>query len=160
MIANLRAATDAEIERLLANPEDIARYLYGAEVDDSEHVVLDKAWHAIHFALTGSRLGGDEPLNFLAAEGTPVGAVDVGYGPARVLTSEQVRRLAAALAPIEPDELRRRVDVKQLDAAAIYPGNWQRNGYGVDDVVTNYCHLRQFVANLAQDGRGLILYVN
>jgi hypothetical protein len=160
MIANLRPASDAEIERLLANPEEITRFLYGAEADDSERVVLNKAWHAIHFVLTGVRLGGEEPLNFLASEGTPVGEVDVGYGPARVLTSAQVRQLASALAPIAPEEVASRVDVRQLDEQAIYPGNWQRNGYGVDYVVSTYRDMRELVARLAQEGRGLLLYVN
>src|SRR5260370_14819194 len=115
MIGNLRPASDAEIERLLANPADITRFLFGADADESERVVLDKAWHAIHFVLTGSRLGGDEPLNFLVTEGIPVGEVDVGFGPARVLTSLQVRQLAAALASLEPDQIARRVDLKTFD---------------------------------------------
>src|SRR3984893_8434012 len=110
MIGNLRPASDSEIERLLANPAEITRFLCGAEADGRERVVLNKAWHAIHFVLTGSRLGGEEPLNFLASEGTPVGEVDVGFGPARVLTSQQVRLLAAALAPLEPEDVAARVD--------------------------------------------------
>ena len=160
MIANLRPASDAEIEHLLANPEQITRFLYGADADESERVVLNKAWHAIHFVLTGERIGGASPLNFLADEGTPVGEVDVGYGPARVLTSAQVHELASALAAIEPDEVARRVDVKQMDAQAIYPGNWQRNGYDVDYVVAHYRELRNLVQRAAADGRGLVLYVN
>src|SRR5258707_9202627 len=130
MIGNLRPASDAEIEHLLDNPSDITRFLYGAEAGERERVVLNKAWHAIHFALTGSRLGGAEPLNFLVSEGTPVGEVDVGFGPARVLTSDQVRRIADALASIEPDDVAARVDLKKLDEEVIYPGNWQRNGIG------------------------------
>ena len=160
MIGNLRSATDAEIGRLLANPSDITRFLYGGDADAVERVVLGKAWHAIHFALNGTRLGGDEPLNFLVSEGTPVGEVDVGYGPARVLTSEQVRNIAAALSSIEPDDLARRVDVRVLDTQAIYPGNWQRNGYDVDYVVANYRDMRELVARAAREGRGLILYIN
>src|SRR5262249_6103564 len=105
MIGNLRPASDFEIERLLANPAEITRFLYGAAADGSERVVLNKAWHAIHFVLTGSRLGGEEPLNFLVSEGTPVGEVDVGYGPARALSSTQVRHIADALARIEPEEI-------------------------------------------------------
>src|SRR6266849_4634607 len=115
MIGNLRPASDGEIQRLLASPSDVTRFLYGAEADEREKLVLKKAWHAIHFVLTGSRLGGDEPLNFLVAEGTPVGEVDVGYGPARVLTSAQVRAIAAALPPLAPDEVARRVDVARFD---------------------------------------------
>src|SRR3982751_2368482 len=73
MIGNLPPATDAEIERLLANPSEITRFLYGSDAtrDGRERVDLGKTWHAIHFALTGARLGGDAPLNFLADEGTP-----------------------------------------------------------------------------------------
>src|SRR5438552_18539108 len=127
MIGNLRPASDSEIERLLANPAEITRFLYGAGTDGSEHVVLNKAWHAIHYVLTGSRLGGNEPLNFLASEGTPVGEVDVGYGPARVLTSQQVRQLASALILIDPEEVARRVDLKRFDEEGIYPGIWQQN---------------------------------
>src|SRR2546430_16860960 len=123
MIGNLRPASDSEIERLLANPAEITRFLYGAGTDGCEHVVLNTAWHAIHFVLTGSRLGGDEPLNFLVSEGTPVGEVDVGYGPARVLTSGQVRSLARALAGLAPEDVANRVDLKKLDEAVIYPGN-------------------------------------
>jgi Domain of unknown function (DUF1877) len=160
MIGNLRPASDAEIERLLANPAEITRFLYGADANDAERVVLNKAWHAIHFVLNGSRLDGNEPLNFLVSEGTPVGEVDVGYGPARVLTSDQVRQIAAALAPIGPDEVARRVDLGRLDREAIYPGNWQRNGYGVDYVVSNYRDMRDFMTRLAQQGRGLVLYIN
>jgi uncharacterized protein DUF1877 len=160
MIGNLRPASDPEIQRLLANPAEITRFLYGGGSDDSDRVVLNKAWHAIHFALTGSHLGGDEPLNFLVSEGTPVGEVDVGYGPARAMSSEQVRHIAEALASIEPDLISNRLDVRQLDEQAIYPGNWQRNGYGVEYVVSNYREMRDFVMRAAERGHGMILYIN
>jgi hypothetical protein len=160
MIGNLRPASDSEIERLLADPSEITRFLYGAEADRSERVVLNKAWHAIHFALTGSRLGGEEPLNFLVSEGTPVGEVDVGFGPARVLTSQQVSQLAAALTPIEPDEVARRIDLAAFDQEAIYPGNWVGNGVGVDYVLTNYRDMRDLIVRVAERGDGLVLYIN
>jgi len=109
---------------------------------------------------TLSRLGGDEPLNFLVSEGTPVGEVDVGFGPARVLTSQQVSQLAAALAPIEPAEVARRVDLTTFDQEVIYPGNWQRDGIGVDYVISNYREMRDLIGRLAKRGEGLILYIN
>lgn len=160
MNGNLRPASDVEIERLLANPSEITRFLYGSAADASAQVALDTAWHAIHYVLTGSRLGGDAPLNFLVDEGTPVGEVDVGYGPARVLTSEQVRRIADALARIDPADVARKVDVKRFDQEAIYPGNWQRNGDGVEHVVSNYRQMRELIVRTADEGRGLILYIN
>ncbi|MGI9147108.1 MAG: YfbM family protein [Chloroflexota bacterium] len=160
MIGNLRPASDSEIERLLANPSEITRFLYGADADSRERVVLNKAWHAIHYALTGSRLGGVEPLNFLAAEGTPVGEVDVGFGPARVLTSRQVSHIAAALGPIEPEDVAARVDLSAFDQEAIYPGNWRSNGFGVEYVTTNYREMRSLIQRAAERGQGLVLYIN
>jgi Domain of unknown function (DUF1877) len=160
MIGNLRPASDADIARLLANPDEITRFLYGSGANGSDRVVLNKAWHAIHFVLNGSRLGGASPLNFLVDEGTPVGEVDVGYGPARVLTSEQVRRLASALGPIEPHDVAQRVDLKRFDDEAIYPGNWQRNGYDTEYVVSHYREMRELITRTAQSGQGLILYIN
>jgi hypothetical protein len=160
MIANLRPATDSDIERLLANPAEITRYLYGSGADSCERLELQKAWHAIHYTLNGSRLGGDAPLNFLVSEGTPVGEIDVGYGPARIFTSEQVRRLASELILIAPEEVRRRVDLQRFDAEGIYPGNWQSNGYDANYVVDNYRNMRDLVARAASQGLGLILYIN
>src|SRR5579864_6584951 len=150
MIGNLRPVSDADIARLLANPEEITRFLYGSDANGRDRVVLNKAWHAIHFVLNGSRLGGNEPLNFLVDEGTPVGDVDVGYGPARVLSSGQVRSLAAALDPIEPDHVAQRVDLERFEEEAIYPGNWQRNGYDVEYVVSHYREMRELIARAAQ----------
>ena len=160
MIGNLRPASDAEIQHLLASPADVTRFLYGADATGREGLVLKKAWHAIHFVLTGSRLGGDEPLNFLVSEGTPVGEVDVGYGPARVLSSRQVQALATALAAVEPEDVAARVDLRKLDEEVIYPGNWQRNGMGVDHVVGSYREMRNMIVRLADQGLGMVLYIN
>ncbi len=160
MIGNLRPVSDSEIEHLLASPVDVTRFLYGADADGRERVVLKKAWHAIHFVLTGSRLGGDEPLNFLISEGTTVGEVDVGYGPARVLTSRQVQDIAGALAALGPEDVASRVDLKKLDEEVIYPGNWQRDGIGVDYVVSSYRDMRDLIVRLADQGLGMVLYIN
>lgn len=160
MIGNIRPASDAELERLQAHPEEITRFLYGGGADGRERVDLGKSWHAIHFGLTGSRLGGEEPLNFLVAEGSPIGDIDVGYGPARALTSGQVRALAEAIASIDPDELGRRLDATDLDAESIYPGAWRRNGLGVDSVATSYREMRALILRLAETGQGLLLYIN
>jgi hypothetical protein len=160
MIGNLRPASDAEIERLLANPDGITRFLYGGGSDGRERVDLGKSWHAIHFALTGDRLGGAEPLNFLVTEGTPVGSVDVGYGPARVLRSAQVRQLAAAIADIDADDLTQRLDASALEANSIYPGGWGRNGQSVGAVAETYRDMRALILRLSEGGLGLVLYIN
>ena len=59
-------------------------------VPSANELWLDKAWHGIHFLLTGSAWEGDEPLNFLVTAGEPIEGTDSGYGEDRLFTSEQV----------------------------------------------------------------------
>src|SRR5690242_14594616 len=96
MISVLVFASDEEIRQLLAQPEGIEEFI---DVERTS-TDLDKAWHGIHWLLTGSSEGGEEPLCFLLAGGEQVGDVDVGYGPARALTSSQVALWDAALSQI------------------------------------------------------------
>src|SRR3954447_1548073 len=150
MIGNLRPASDEEIERLLANPDEITRFLYGGGSDGRERVDLGKTWHAIHFGLTGSRLGGEAPLNFLLDPGTPIGTIDVGYGPARALRSAQVRELASALVAVNTADFGQRLDMSVLDAESIYPGGWRRNGLNGDVVTSRYEAMRALVLRSAE----------
>ena len=94
------------------------------------------------------------------ADQLAVGEIDVGYGPARVLSSQQVRSLATALAALEPEAVAARVDLRKLDEEAIYPGNWQRNGMDVDYVVGSYREMRNLIVRLADQGLGMVLYIN
>src|SRR5687767_12235877 len=75
---------------------------------EGERTDLDKAWHGLHYLLTRTAWEGDAPLNFLVAGGREVGDIDVGYGPARVLSAAEVRAAADALARLTDEELRSR----------------------------------------------------
>ena len=122
---------------------------------------MDKAWHAIHFLLTGTAWGGDPPLNFIAAGGTEIGD-DLGYGPARGLTSAEVRTLASALKALPRDSLLQRFDPAALTAAEIYPDIWDRapeeddtRGY----VAEYYEQLRSFILDAAAAGEALLISI-
>jgi hypothetical protein len=73
MIAMFRLARGEEIERLLASPEAIEEFL--EEDPDSEEegedpggsLDIDKAWHGLHFLLTGTAWEGTSPLDFIVA---------------------------------------------------------------------------------------------
>ncbi len=77
-----------------------------------------------------------------------------------MLTSAQVRSLATALSSLAPEDLAGRIDLRKLDEEVIYPGNWQRNGMGVDYVVGSYRDMRDLVVRLAEQGLGMVLYIN
>src|SRR4051812_40770621 len=99
MIAALRRLSDSDLLHLQKKPELVADYLAENPLDGFgpfADLDIDKAWHAIHFLLTGTAWEGEPPLDFLAIGGTEIGE-DLGYGPARGLVSSQVRELATAL---------------------------------------------------------------
>lgn len=195
MIVNLRTASDATIDRLLADPQSIIPLLYpgrpatappkqslfsllfgkkpsppppapptpppqnaheGIECD------LDKAWHGIHFLLTGSDWEGDPPLNFLLCGGTVIGDVDVGYGPARAMRPAEVKAATEALAGISSDELRRRFDPARMMQEDIYPTIWDRDPAEDDTLgylIEYYGQLKAFLAEVTAKNLGLLIYM-
>jgi hypothetical protein len=109
-------------EPLAPLPEDWPAAEEGDEMD------VEKAWHGLHYLLTGSDWEGEEPLCFLVTGGQEIGDIDVGYGPARALTSGQVRNWAEALAGISEEQLRERFDPVRMSELDIYPSIWNEGG--------------------------------
>ena len=65
-------------------------------------ISLDKAWHGVHYLLSGLPEPGASLESQAVLGGTDIGDDDEGfsgYGPARYLTAQQVAAIAAALAP-------------------------------------------------------------
>jgi Domain of unknown function (DUF1877) len=191
MIGNFRSLSDEDVRALLEQPSRVEQLLYGehafpgtngevvslfghgltppSEADgweqagDGDELDVDKAWHGIHFLLTGTAWEGSFPLNFIVSGGKEVGDVDVGYGPARALMSEDVRRLNAALEPLTSEELKRRFDSEQMTRLQIYPEIWDRDPEEDDSLaylIEYYTDLRDFVRRTAQRGHGLLVYLN
>ncbi len=67
------------------------------ELDDfGEPVSLGKDWHLLHFALTGTADAAPGPAGDAILGGEELGE-DLGYGPARLLSPDAVRAVAAHL---------------------------------------------------------------
>lgn len=164
MVGMFRRLSDADLGRLREQPELVQEYLadeppagFGpfAELD------VDKAWHAIHFLLTGSAWEGEPPLNFVASGGAELGE-DLGYGPARALAGSEVRDLAAALERLPVDTLMQRFDAAALADAEIYPDIWARSEEEDDTrgwIAETYAELRTFVIAGAAKGEALLMIV-
>lgn len=166
MIGNFLRLSTKKVEALRAAPERITKVLYPEEGDtvmsDDVHVDIDKAWHGIHYLLTGQAWEGEPPLNFILG-GREIGDVDVGYGPARGFTADEVRAIATALEPITAETLRPRFDGKAMIDAEIYPQIWDRDPASDDTLgylLAHYETLRAFVIETAELGAGMIVYLN
>ena len=86
MIAYFSSADPVTISQLKSNPDDVIKFVFpeDEDADPDNRVDLDKAWHCIHFMLTGSTYDVTQPLGGAVLGGDGVGD-DLGYGPARIL---------------------------------------------------------------------------
>jgi hypothetical protein len=167
MVCTFRRLPEVDLARLHAQPELIGAYLGGHSKLEGfgPHVDLDvdKAWHGIHFLLTGTAWEGEAPLDFVVTGGEPIGQQDVGYGPARGLSRAEVGALADALAPLSEDVLGARFDPEAMLATDIYPSIWDRDPADDDTrgyLLHYYATLRRFVSDAARAGEALIMFLS
>src|SRR5690242_18986219 len=154
MIATFRLAREEDIARLLASPEGIEDFLDDQPSSEEEgddtggSLDIDKAWHGLHFLLTGSAWEGASPLDFIVAGGEEVGDVDVGYGPSRAFRPADLQAIARAIEPLDEAELRKRFDPARMKELNIYPGIWDSRPE-VDDTLVylleNWSLLKPFL---------------
>lgn len=165
MICVLRQIEASEIDTLLQDPERIFDLLEEDNSLDEDELEaetdLDKAWHGIHYLLTGTAWEGKPPLCYLVGGGQTIGDVEVSYGPARVLRPDEVRAFDQALKAISLDDLSRRFNPDAMMRAEIYPEIWDRNP-GEDDtlayVLEYFEPLKVVLHDAAQQKKGLIIY--
>jgi len=162
MIGYFAAVNEDTLSALRSDPSLIEEYLYPNDGDDEapDSMDVDKCWHAIHYLLTGQPLGGDEPYSLAVLGGEDLGE-DLGYGPARFLTPEQVEDVAATLRTVGVDELANRYAPEEMELAEIYPGViWVKDSENaLEYVLENYERLVEFYSAAAERGDGMILWI-
>lgn len=158
MIGNFLAISTAQEQQLRARPESVEDFLYSDEVQESESLLdVDKAWHAVHFLLTGSPWGGEQPLKSVVLGGEEIGE-DAGYGPARLVSAETVRAIDQAIAGIDKTELEGRFDADALNKAEIYPEGWGTEDVGY--VSGAFEEIKEFYRAAATNGDAVLLFIN
>lgn len=85
----------------------------------NDRLSLEKDWQMLHFALTKEEWGGVWPANFLMG-GQSIGG-DMGYGPGKILTAQNVKDVAGHLEPLTARSLLDNIADDELAAAEIYP---------------------------------------
>lgn len=123
------------------------------------HCDLDKAWHGLHFLLTGTAWEGEEPACYLVRGGEDLGDADeLGYNVIQALSPPRVQRLAAFLNSLSRQELERRFDPERMMALDIYPEIWTRDS-ACEYLLDASDELRTFVNTLGDSGDGAIVYL-
>ncbi|WP_168171199.1 YfbM family protein [Rhodanobacter sp. B04] len=123
-------------------------------------ISLDKAWHGIHFLLTGTAWEVKGPAGQAILGGREFGE-DMGYGPARVLSVAQVKAIAEALAKITPENLSVRYSPDAMTKAEIYPTIiWNREGPEALVFLLNYYKpLVTFYRRAAEKGQLVVIAI-
>jgi hypothetical protein len=119
---------------------------------------LEKAWHGLHYLLTGNAQEATPGAGQAVLGGTDIGP-DLGYGPARLLTPGEVATVSAALAVLTPDILRARFDPVALDEAEVYPSGWAERDENSQWLLDAFEDLQKFYATAAANGSGVLLYL-
>ena len=163
MVAYLAPLTAGQLDELRGEPDSIQELLFPEEntyAPPKGSIDLDKAWHGIHWLLTGDAWGGEPPLAWTIVGGEDIGD-DMGYGPARVVTPEQVRQVAAALANFDDAALARNYDPVAMDAQQIYPTIWTRDGEEGLAYLQHYFRiLARFYADAAKRGDAVLQWIS
>ncbi len=161
MVGCFAAVDEATLQRLRDDPDLIDGYLHPDDGDGEppHYAEIDKAWHGIHFLLTGRADESAEPLSWAVLGGEEIGD-EIGYGPARFLTCEQVRSVAGWLQ--DDTVFKSRFDPQAMEKAKIYPeAIWVRDGDdALDYLVENYRELVAFYKSAAERGDGAILWLS
>jgi hypothetical protein len=132
-----------------------AGMLIGAREGDENSISLEKAWHGLHFLLTGDPWGGAGYRAFLLCGGREQGE-DMGYGPARLFDADEVGEIANTLGGISAEELWSRFDAERMEEAEVYPGIWDEPEEDLREEYVEYFEmLKDFVLQTAKDGNSL-----
>lgn len=162
MIGNYRRVSESELSRVCADPKSISDFLYAESNDDTEsrRLDIDKSWHAIHFLLNDSPWEGAYPLVCIVLGGECIGEEDVGYGPARYLTVQQVKDVANAIDQFPAWELLQKYDANRMNDEEIYPHGWRDLSEERDYISQNYLALVKFFKDAAAANDAMIVYLN
>ncbi len=131
-------------------------FVEGENVDDD----LDKSWQGIQYCMNKTAYEAESPMDFITVGGEVAGDIEVGYGPARLFSSETVKDIHLRLSNITETEVSANYDPEDMERLDIYPNIWSRDGdEGLEYITEYFINLKSFVANCANNNLGMAVYI-
>ena len=119
MVAYLRRATPETVSALATGSLKPQTVMFDGPEDGL--IDCDKAWHALHFMLTGDPGHSDHPMSVLVRDDAYlIGADEVGLGGYWLIEPAQVQRLHAELDGLTDEAIARRYDPVAMAAEHVY----------------------------------------
>ncbi len=146
--------------------ENVKEFQNGAELDsfgnNDNMLDIDKSWHAIHFVLSGEVWGVDEddPLSQVVLGGAPVNDDDMGYGPARLLEKDLVKKAADALESWDQKAFQDGFSMDDMVENEIYPVMIDESEEEFFEYVWSYFQeVKKFFRQAADCGQNIISFI-
>ncbi len=120
---------------------------------------LDKAWHGIHYCMTLSEADGKAHRDFIMEDGNEIGAIEVGYGPARAYNSIEVKNIQKTLESLSRDEFRNNYNPQKMHQLGIYPDIWESEQFeALEYLEEHYNNLKSFLSHCVKHDLGMFVY--
>ncbi|NMS91372.1 YfbM family protein [Clostridioides difficile] len=145
----------------LQQAEDNLQGLVFGDMDEDNTISIDKAWHAIHFTLTGCPFGGEDDNIFskLVMSGNVFMEID-GEPPAMLITADDVKKLSEAMNSLEEQKFREKFNISEMLENNIYPVMDDENEEEFFDYVwANLIELKKFIEEAANERQAVIFYI-
>lgn len=145
----------------LQQAEDNLQGLFFGDMDEDNTISIDKAWHAIHFTLTGCPFGGEDDNIFskLVMSGNVFMEID-GEPPAMLITANDVKKLSEAMDSLEEQQFREKFNISEMLENNIYPVMDDENEEEFFDYVwANLIELKKFIEEAVNERQAVIFYI-
>lgn len=159
MIGYYFMADDITVHKL--EKGERADFIFDSE---NEHNLccIDKAWHAIHYTLTGEvrEPSNDDILSQLVMGGVPVNDEDMGYGPMRLLDKNIVSQIAEALEKWDETAFREKFSMEDMVENNVYPIMAEEEDEQFFQYVwANLDALKEFFNDAARKNQNIIAFI-
>jgi len=128
-------------------------FAFDHDSGEGEMEDTDKAWHGLHFCLTGTAGDGSFPLGFMVAGGHPL-TRHTGYQAARVFDPGETGAILAALTQVGEAGVRAGFDPGRMQAAAVYPEDLWHDPEAADYLVDAFGRVIAFLERCRARGYG------
>lgn len=154
MYCEVSVASRDDVGQFSDEPASFAGLFSGVAV--ANRVSLEKAWHGLHYLLTGETWEGHGPLAFLLAGGEQLRADE--ESPVRWFSPDEANEIHQALAAVSNNQLWSRFDADEMESRQIYPGIWDEPESDLKEEYVGYFEqLKQVVAAAAKSRQGLMI---
>ncbi|HBF2809287.1 TPA: YfbM family protein [Clostridioides difficile] len=160
MIGCYTKISEENVFKLQQAEENLQDFVF-EDANENSTINIDKAWHAIHFTLTGCPFGGDDDNIFskLVLSGNILMEID-GEFPVMLITANDVKKLSKAMNSLEEQAFRKRFNINEMLENNIYP---VMNDESEDDffeyVWANLIELKKFIQEASDAGLAVIFFI-